>query len=107
MLSTKYMETYRKLFVEADKKTAAVFKVLSDMNRFRIFRILAEQPRFTVSGIAQILNISLPLASQHIKILAQANLLQKEKNGKKVFTKLEETNPFVQAIMKTIQHTHQ
>ncbi|MFA7686112.1 MAG: metalloregulator ArsR/SmtB family transcription factor, partial [Candidatus Gracilibacteria bacterium] len=85
------------------KKMAAVFKVLSDVNRYRIFRILVQQPKISVGSIAEILNISLPLASQHLKILTHANLLQKEREGKKVFTKLECGNPFVQAVVKTIQ----
>jgi len=49
------------------------------------------------------LEISLPLASQHIKILTQANLIKKERDGKKVFPKLEYNNPFVRTIVKTIQ----
>jgi len=49
------------------------------------------------------LEISVPLASQHIKILTQANLIEKERDGKKVFLKLEYNNPFVLAFVKTIQ----
>ncbi len=103
MLSKKEILKKRKLLSETDKGMAAVFKVLSDVNRYRIFRILAEQPRLSVSNIARILNISLPLASQHIKILVHTKLLQKEREGKKVFPKLEHGNPFVKAMIKTIQ----
>ena len=60
-----------------------------------------------VSDIAQILEISLPLASQHIKILTQSNLLQKERDGKRVFTKLDQTNPFVKAIVRVIEQTQE
>ena len=103
MLSEKEIQKNRKIFSETDKSMAAAFKVLSDVNRYRIFRILAQQPKFSVSNIARILDISLPLASQHLKVLAHANLLQKERDGKKIFPKLEHGNPFVQAIVKTIQ----
>ncbi len=102
MLSEKEIKRNRKILSETDKKMAAAFKVLSDVNRYRIFRILAEQPKLSVSNIARILDISLPLASQHIKILTHANLLQKERDGKKVFPKLEQDNPFVRAVVKTI-----
>src|SRR3989338_167362 len=105
MLTTKEIKKNRKILSEADKRMAAAFKVLSDVNRYRIFRILAGQPKLSVSSIALILNISLPLASQHIKILAQANLLQKERAGKKVFPRLEHGNPLVQAVIKTIALT--
>ncbi|MDO8617471.1 MAG: metalloregulator ArsR/SmtB family transcription factor [Candidatus Uhrbacteria bacterium] len=103
MLGAKEIQAKRKIFSETDKSMAAAFKVLSDVNRYRIFRILADQPKISVSNIAKILNISLPLASQHIKILVHANLMEKERDGKKVFPKLEYGNPFVQAIVKTIQ----
>lgn len=103
MLSEKEIENNRTIFSETDKHMAAAFKVLSDVNRYRIFRILAQQPKISVSDIARILNISLPLASQHLKVLTNANILQKERDGKKVFPKLEQGNPFVQAVVKTIQ----
>lgn len=93
----------RKIFSPKDLRIAAAFKVLSDVNRYRIFRLLTAEPKLSVSNISQILNISLPLASQHIKILAAANFLQKERHGKKIYTKLERANPFVPAIVKTIQ----
>lgn len=102
-LTQKEIQRNRKLFSETDKSVVAAFKVLSDVNRYRIFRILAQQPQISVGNIARILDISLPLASQHIKTLTYANLLKKERDGKKVFLKLEHANPFVQAIVKTIE----
>lgn len=103
MLTKKEIQQNRRIFSETDKIMAATFKTLGDVKRYRIFRILAEQPKLTVSSIADILDISLPLASQHIKILAHANLLKKERTGKKVLTKLETSNPFVQAMVKIIK----
>lgn len=103
MLSEKEIKKNRGLFCEIDKKMVAAFKVLSDLNRYRIFRILTQQPKFSIGNIAQILNISLPLASQHLKVLVNADLLQKERKGKIIFPKLEQDNSFVQVIIKTIK----
>lgn len=103
MLSKKEIQENRKIFSESDKTMAAAFKVLGDINRYRIFRVLAQQPKLSVSNIARILDISLPLASQHIKILKHADLLQKEREGKKVFPKLDSSSPFIQVVSKTIQ----
>lgn len=103
MLSKGEIQKNRKLFNDNDIATAAAFKVLSDVNRYRIFRLLSRDPKLSVSDIAHILEISLPLASQHINILTTANLLQKKRDGKNVFPKLEHNNPFVQVITKTIQ----
>src|SRR5438105_4396129 len=99
-LTNLEIEKNRRLFGPADKDIVSAFKALSDLNRYRIFCILVQQPKLSVSNIALILNISLPLASQHIKILTQVNLLQKERDGKKVFPKLEQNNPFVKGIIK-------
>ncbi len=103
MLSEKEIQKNLKILSDTDKRMAAMFKVLSDVTRYRIFRILVEQPKLSVSTIAQILNISLPLASQHLKILVHANLIQKIRDGKKVFPTIEQSNPFVPAILKTIK----
>lgn len=103
MLTAKQIDKIRKGFSESDKSTAAIFKVLSDVNRYRIFCILSKQPELSVGNIAELLGISLPLASQHIKILSHSNLIQKERGGKKVLTKLKHDNPLVPAIIKTIE----
>jgi len=103
MLSEKEVLKNRKIFKETDKSMAGAFKVLSDVNRYRMFRILLKQPQLSISNIAQILDISLSLASQHLKILTHANLIQKERKGKKVFPKLEQNSPIVKLVAKTIQ----
>lgn len=103
MLNAEQVLEQRKILSETDEKMAATFKVLSDVNRYRIFRLLVEQPKLSVSALALVLDISLPLASQHLKILVDANLLQKQREGKKVFPKLKQENPFVPAILKTIK----
>lgn len=103
MLSKKEIQKSRKMLTVTDKSMAATFKVLGDVNRYRIFRVLVEQPKLSVSAIAEILDISLPLTSQHIKILVQTNLLQKVRDGKRIFPKIKQDNPFVPAILKTIK----
>lgn len=105
MLTQKELLEKRQMLSENDARMAAVFKALSDVNRYRIFRILVEQPKLTVSNISQILNISLPLASQHIKILVHNNLLQKERKGKTIIPKLKDDNPFVKATIKSIKYS--
>lgn len=106
MLSNKEVKRSRKLLTAADKSMAATFKILGDVNRYRIFRVLVEQPKLSVGAIAEILDISLPLTSQHIKILVHTNLLQKVRDGKKIFPRIKQDNPFVPAILKTIKSAY-
>ncbi|MDR3643387.1 MAG: metalloregulator ArsR/SmtB family transcription factor [Candidatus Doudnabacteria bacterium] len=79
-----------------------IFKILADTNRYRIFEMLGKQPQLTVSDMARVLKISLPLASQHLKTLERGGLLQKEKRGQKVYYGLRTDNRIAQAITKTI-----
>lgn len=103
MLSQKEIRKNRKLYNGNDAEIVAMFKALNDINRYRMLCILTKQPKLAVSDIAQVLEISVPLASQHIKVLTQSNLLQKEREGKRVFTKLDQSNPFVKAIVQVIE----
>lgn len=102
MLDKRSVNKIRKLNSDGDHTTVLVFKALSDVNRYRIFHILAEHPKISVSNIAQILNISTSLASIHLKVLFQAKLLSKEKVGKNVYSKLNTKNPVVRMIVQVI-----
>jgi len=100
MLTDKQINKIRKAFNGADQR--AIFKILGDTNRYRIFEMLGKQPRISVSDIAKILKISIPLASQHLKILAQAKILQKEKLGQKVYYKLRADNRIARSISEGV-----
>jgi len=100
MLTDKQINKIRKAFNGTDQR--AIFKILGDTNRYRIFEMLGKQPRISVSDIAKILKISIPLASQHLKILAQAKILQKEKLGQKVYYKLRADNRIARSISEGV-----
>lgn len=103
MLTAQEIQARRNLLTEADESMVAAFKALSEINRYRIFRILTDQPAISVGDIAEILGISLPLVSQHIKILTLANVLQKNRKGRKIFPKIKYHNPLVRVVVKAIQ----
>lgn len=102
MLGTKIIQKIRKLNNDSDFYSVEVFKALGDLNRYRIFHILAEYPRLSVGNIAKILDISIPLASVHIKLLTQTKLISKEKIGKKVYLKLDARNSLVKTFLQII-----
>ncbi|HLD17723.1 MAG TPA: metalloregulator ArsR/SmtB family transcription factor [Patescibacteria group bacterium] len=86
-----------------DRRLSAVFKALGDTTRFRIFRLLIDQPQISVSAIAKVLHLSAPLTSQHIKILVHAQLLEKQRTGKRIYSRPVRTNPVVRDLIRTIQ----
>jgi ArsR family transcriptional regulator len=100
MLTNKQIAKISKGLNGTDQR--AIFKVLGDTNRYRIFEMLGEESRLAVSDIAKILKISMPLASQHLKILEQAKILKKEKVGQKVFYKLRTDNRIAKSIAKDV-----
>jgi DNA-binding transcriptional ArsR family regulator len=100
MLTNKQITKIRKSLNGTSQR--AVFKILADTNRYRIFQILDQYPELRVGNIAKILKISIPLTSQHLKILEQGNMLQKERKGQKVYYKLKGDNRIVHAIIREI-----
>lgn len=100
MLTDKNILKIRKAFNGIDQR--AIFKMLADTNRYRIFEMLDKHPRLTVSDIAKILKISIPLASQHLKILEQGKILQKEKQGQNVFYRLKADNTIAKSIIEEV-----
>ncbi len=57
-----------------------LLKVLGDDNRFHLTKLLLEQD-LCVGGAAQMLEISKPAASQHLKLMREAGLVVGEKRG--------------------------
>lgn len=100
MLTDKQIDKIRKAFNGTDQRV--IFKILGDTNRYRIFEMLGRQPRISVSDIAKILKISISLASQHLTILEQAKILEKEKLGQKVYYKLRADNRIAKSISEGV-----
>jgi DNA-binding transcriptional ArsR family regulator len=100
MLTNKQIIKIRKGFNGIGQRV--IFKILGDRNRYRIFEMLAKYPLLSVTEVAEVLEISIPLSSQHLKILVNGGMLDKEKLGQKVFYKLKQNNLIAQAIVADI-----
>jgi DNA-binding transcriptional ArsR family regulator len=104
MLSNDELKKIRRTFNDSTEVFATnSFKALSDSNRHRIFRLLSEQPKLSAGDIAETLNISRPLASQHLKILGQAGLLMKKRAGQQIFYELKKQNIHVRRLVSAIK----
>ena len=78
----------------------AVLGTLGDLNRFRIFRLLMTHPDLCVTEVAQHLNITVPAASQHFRILEMSGLVHKERSGIRVCYVLEKSNPLIRSVAR-------
>lgn len=68
-------------------RTLDVLNALADPTRLRIFALLGEM-ELSVGELAQVLGLSQPRVSRHIKILAGADLTARRREGSWVFLKL-------------------
>ncbi len=60
------------------------FHALGDKTRFRLLQILSEKREICVSQLASELHISSACVSQHMKILAEAGLVRRVREGQRV-----------------------
>lgn len=104
MLTEKEIKKFNTLVQKNDARLSIVFKALSDPKRCRIYRILIKERDHDlyVTDIARIMGISLPSASQHLKILEITGLLSKERRGKHSIFRLNMHNQIANALAATI-----
>jgi ArsR family transcriptional regulator, arsenate/arsenite/antimonite-responsive transcriptional repressor len=63
-----------------------LFKALSNVNRLLlIYSLAGEKGSINVTKMAEIMGMTQPAASQHLKILKTAEILQTEKQGNHIY----------------------
>lgn len=88
---------------DKDDRLPIVFNALSDPKRCLIFRSFLRHKRLCVSDIAKTLNISMSLASQHLKILEITGLLIREREGRNSYFTPQTEDGLVRIIIKAVQ----
>jgi DNA-binding transcriptional ArsR family regulator len=84
-------------------RLSQAFDALSEPNRCLIFRALLKGQNVRVGDVAKVVGISDSLASQHLKTLAQAQLVEKNKTGKSVYYHVNQKNPLIDALQKAVE----
>lgn len=82
------------------EQRAKVFAALSDPTRLQIVELLASAGELTGTEIAERLGISLALHCHHTKILCEAGLLSKRKEGQTTYCSLN--RPVVEKTMQAM-----
>lgn len=70
------------IVVTKQEKLTAVFSALADPTRRRILERLSKQRDVSVSKLAKPFRMSLPAISRHLKVLEEANLIRRERQGR-------------------------
>ena len=80
-----------------------VFRALADPNRRTMLEIMSTEEK-SISDIADHLSMSLALVLKHLKVLADAGLIDQQKTGRVRHCRLEE-GPLVDATVWLSKHT--
>ncbi len=80
-----------------------VFSALSDIGRYRIFKLLTRQTGLCVTEVAKIFNISVPAASQQLKIMEMSGLVRRTRSGQMICYTIRRENLVVKTIIKLIE----
>ncbi len=85
-------------------------KAVSDPNRMRMIKIVGSHEPYTmkVSDIAEILGISQPAATKHLKIMENSGLFKRERRGTSVYYSLdlEEVARYQADMAYAFVHSH-
>ena len=104
MLSPKEHRNLEKYIQGIDvSRMVTAFDALGEPNRCLIFRALLKKNNISVGQLASAVGISESLASQHLKILLQAELVKREKNGKNVYYLVNSEDFLVSALKKAVE----
>lgn len=74
---------------EAYVELAETFRALADSTRAKIVHLLAEQP-LCVCDLAQVVGVSEPAVSQHLRVLRALRIVRGRRAGKMVYYSLED-----------------
>lgn len=83
-------------------------KAISDVNRMKMVKIVGSREPYTmkVSDIAEVLGISQPACTKHLKIMEEAGLFKRERVGNSVYYMLdaEEVERYRQDMYHAFDH---
>ncbi len=85
------------------EKLATVLKLLGDKTRLTIVSLLNER-ECCVCEFVELLDMSQPSISQHVRKLKDANIIKETRKGQWIFYSLNKDNEFYPVITSVLQH---
>jgi ArsR family transcriptional regulator len=87
------------------QKIVKIAKIFSDINRIKIFALLAKYNELCVCEICDTLQLSQPQVSRHLKQMREAGILQTIQKKQWVFYSIPKTKePFLEYFKKEINN---
>ena len=101
-VSTYIAYIMKSLYIVCMDRALIIFQALAEPTRLRILRLLREM-ELSVGELAQVLGQSQPRVSRHVKVLAEAELVERRKEGSWVFLALGDEND-LEPIFAALDH---
>lgn len=105
MLSKDEIRAVRKEISTQEEQLPFMFNALSDMGRYRIFKLLLQHCDLCVTDVANVLGTSLPAASQQLRIMELSGLVSKERSGQMMCYRVRADDPLVKSVIKIINQS--
>lgn len=102
MLNPQEIGKLQKLLTHKDDRLPIIFNALGEPRRCKIFRTFLTNDRLCVSDVSRLFNMSMSLASQHLKILEITGLLTREKEGRTVYFKPNVNDELIRTVIKAV-----
>ena len=95
----KLRNTSKQLNTELVEK----FNALGDGTRFRLLELLIEDDGICVSELANEIDISNAGVSQQLKVMEQAGIIVRKRNGQKICYQVDESNAANKQLLNLIK----
>ena len=79
------------------------FNALGDRTRFRLLELLLKDDGICVSELAKEIEISNAGVSQQLKIMEQAGILVRKRNGQKICYRVDESDPSNKQLIELLR----
>jgi ArsR family transcriptional regulator len=102
MLSRAQVRVLRDVAGRGDHRVAVMFGALSDAGRFGIFRLIMKRRDLCVTEVANVFTISVPAASQQLKVMELSGLVVRERRGQKICYSIRRSDPVVRSLVRIV-----
>jgi len=104
MLTTKELGSLKGSVKGSGDRLVSLFNALGDTNRYKLFYLLLTvKGDICVSEFAEILNISVPAASQQLKSLEVSGLIRKDRRGQQTCYHINVEDPAVKMVVQAVR----
>ncbi len=94
----------KKIIVKkGDSQLPVIFEALGDQGRFHTFKLLTERRGLCVTEIARVFKITTSAASQQLKILERAGLVQRMRNGLMIWYQINTENSLTKKLIRMFE----